>query len=110
MFKPNEKNEVDRRVLKCDYIRYSPSKISTMITASSQIYINIPREHSVFFIKSYLVLNFDVVHAATNNRYADGNDIRLLNLGPIALFSSYKTYQRVVENTLKILVMLILVL
>ena len=30
------------------------------------------------------------MHAATNNRYADGIDIRLVNLGPIALFSNYK--------------------
>ena len=29
------------------------------------------------------------MHAATNNRYANGNDIRLVNLGPIGLFSSY---------------------
>ena len=41
-------------------------------------------------LNSYLELNFDVLHAATNNRYADGNDIRLINLGPIALFSNYK--------------------
>ena len=41
-------------------------------------------------INSYLDLNFDVLHAATNNRYADNNDIRLDNLGPIALFSIYK--------------------
>ena len=34
-------------------------------------------------------LNFDVFHAATNIRYADGDDIRLVNLGPIALFSNY---------------------
>ena len=34
--------------------------------------------------------NFDVLHAATNNRYVDGNEIRLVNLGPIALFSNYK--------------------
>ena len=38
----------------------------------------------------YLELNFDVLHATTNNRYVDGNDIRLVNLGPIALFSNYK--------------------
>ena len=31
-----------------------------------------------------------MLHAATNNRYANGNDIRLVNLGPIALFSNYK--------------------
>ena len=30
------------------------------------------------------------MHAATNNKYADGNDIRIINLGPIALFSNYK--------------------
>ena len=41
-------------------------------------------------INNYLELNFHVLHAATNNRYADGNDIRLVNLGPIALFSNYK--------------------
>ena len=41
-------------------------------------------------LNSYLELNFDVLHAATNNRYVDGNDIRFVNLGPIALFSNYK--------------------
>ena len=40
--------------------------------------------------KSFLDLNFDVLNAATNNRYADDNDVRLINLGPIALFSKYK--------------------
>ena len=34
-------------------------------------------------------MNFDVLHAATNNRYADNNNIRLINLGAIALFSNY---------------------
>ena len=84
MFNLCENYEVDRRILKCDYIRYSPSKISTINAANSQIYINIPREDSVIsLLNSYLDLNFDVVHAATNNRYADGNDIRLVNLGPV---------------------------
>ena len=41
-------------------------------------------------LNSYLELIFNVLHAANNNRYADGNDIRLVNLGPIALFSNYK--------------------
>ena len=91
MFNLCEKYEVDRRILKCDYTRYSPSKISTINTANSQIYIKIPGEDSVIsLLNSYLDLNFDVVHAATNNRYADGNDIRLVNLGPVALFSNYK--------------------
>ena len=92
MFKLNEKYEINRDILKCDYIRYSPSEISTINTANSQVYINIPREDSVIsLLNSYLELNFDVLHAAApNNRYVDGNDIRLVNLGPIALFSNYK--------------------
>ena len=43
MFKLNEKYEIDRKILKCDYIRYSPSRISTINTPNSQIFINIPR-------------------------------------------------------------------
>ena len=91
MSKLSENYSVNRDILKCDYIRYSPSEISTINTANSQIYINIPREDSVIsLLNSYLELNFDALHTATNNRYADGNDIRLVNLGPIALFSNYK--------------------
>ena len=91
MFKLSENYEIDRRILKCDYIRYSPAEISTINTANSQIYINLPREDSVIsLLNSYLELNFDVLQAATNNRYVDANDIRLVNLGPITLFSNYK--------------------
>ena len=91
MFNLREKYEVDRRILKCDYIRYSPSEISTKNTAYSQIYINIPREDSLIsLLNSYIDLNFDVVHAANNDRYANNNNIRLVNLGPVALFSNYK--------------------
>ena len=91
MFKLNEKYEINRDILKCDYIRYSPSEISTINTAISQVYINIPREDSVIsLLNSYLELNFDVLRADNSNRYVNGNDIRLVNLGPIALFSNYK--------------------
>ena len=91
MFKLSEKYSVNRDILKCDYIRYSPSEISTINAANSQVYINIPREDSVIsLLNSYTELNFDVLHAGTNNRYADGNNIRLVNLGPFALFSNYK--------------------
>ena len=91
MFKLSEKYEIDKRFSKCDYITCSPSEISTTNTPNSQIYIKILRRGSVFsLLYSYIELNFDVLHASTGNRYADGDDIRLVNLGPIALFSSYK--------------------
>ena len=62
MFKLSEIYEVDRKVLKCDCIRYSPAEISTINTANSQIYINIPRENSVIsLLNSYIELNFDVL-------------------------------------------------
>ena len=35
-------------------------------------------------------MKFDVSHAASIDRYAGTKDIRLVNLGPIALFSKYK--------------------
>ena len=41
-------------------------------------------------LNSYIELNFDVLRADNSNRYVDANDIRLVNLGPIALFSNYK--------------------
>ena len=74
-FELNGKSEVKKSILKCDFIRCSPSEISTIDTANSQIYFNIPREDSVIFLlNSHLDLNFDVLHAATNYRYADNND------------------------------------
>ena len=90
MSKLNENYEVDRRILKCDYIRYSPAETSTINIPHSQIYINIPRDDSVISsLNSYLDLNFEVIKKADNSRYGNGNDIRLVNLGPIALFSVF---------------------
>ena len=39
---------------------------------------------------SYLESIFDVLQATIKNRYVDANDIRLVNLGPIAIFSNHK--------------------
>ena len=91
MIKLSEKYQIGRRILKCDYIRYSTSEISTINTANSQMYNNIPREDSLISLfKSCLDLNFDVLHAATNNRYVDADDIWLFNLAANALFSNFK--------------------
>ena len=62
MFKLNENYEMDRRILKCDFIRYSPAETSTINTPISQIYINITREDSVIrLLNIYLDLNFEVI-------------------------------------------------
>ena len=44
----------------------------------------------ISLLNSFLDLNFAVLHAATGNRFVDNDDIRLVNLGPIAFLNSYK--------------------
>ena len=62
-----------------------------MNTPNSQIQINIPTEGSVIsLLNGYLDLNLEVIKKADNSSYANGNDIRLINLGPILLFSIFK--------------------
>ena len=90
MYKLNGRYEINRIFFKYEYIRYSPSETkNTINTATSQIYIKVPRKDSLIsLLKTYLDLNFDVIHTATNNRYVDGNDIWLVNLGVNALFNN----------------------
>ena len=91
MFKLSESYEVDRRILKCDYIHYTPAGTSTINIPNTHIDINIPREASVIsLLNSYLELNFEVVKKTDDSRYADAIDIRLVNLGPFSLFSIFK--------------------
>ena len=91
MFILNRNYEIDQKTLEYDYIKFSRSEISTLNTANSQIYINIRRENSVVsLLNSCLDITFDKLHAATNNRCADGFDIRLINLGSLRSFSVYK--------------------
>ena len=77
MFKLNEKYENNRKILNCDYKRYSPSEVRTRDAAYSQIHINITREDSaVSLLHSYLDEIFDVLHAATKKRYTNGDIIK----------------------------------
>ena len=82
---------MDGRILKCDYMRCSPAETSTINTPNSEIFINIPMEDSaISLLNSYLDLNFEVIKKADNSRYGNGNDMGLINLGRIALFSNFK--------------------
>ena len=91
MFNLNEKYEVDQKIQRSDFLRHSPSKISTLNTANTQIYTNIPREDSVISLSNiYLHLNFVVLRNDNNNRQGVGANFRRVNLGPIALLKFYK--------------------
>ena len=92
MFKVNENFEVDRRILECDHIRYSPAETSTVKIPNSQIYINIPREDSLIsLLISYSELVFEVIKKAHRSKYGDGNEIRFVNLRLTALFSNFRS-------------------
>ena len=56
MFKLNEKYEANRNILKGDYIRYSPSEISTINTANCQMYIKKPREVVLFLCETVILI------------------------------------------------------
>ena len=65
-----------------------PAVTSTTLTASSNIYINIPCEGSdISLINGYLELNFEIIKNTDNCRYANGDDIRLRTFDQISLFN-----------------------
>ena len=62
MFKLNEIYELDRRLLKCDFERFSPSETCITITRNSQMYMNLPREITgISLLNSYLEFIFEVI-------------------------------------------------
>ena len=92
MFLLSKKFAVDRPILKCEYIEFFPPSINLVNGKKSQIFVDIPREDSAISMRDcYLELDFIVTHrASAHARYADGDHIRLVNLGPIALFNKYR--------------------
>ena len=65
--------------------------MSTISSANSQTYVNIPREDSVVsLLNSFVDLNIEVIKTADKSRYANDNFIKLNNLGPIHLSNNSK--------------------
>ena len=72
--------------LKCEFFRYSLAETRTINTAISQKFNILPKDDSVIsLLNIYLDSKFDVLDAASNNRYTDGNVRKLDNLNPIGL-------------------------
>ena len=92
MFNLSQKYAVDRPILKCDNIRYTPPSLNLVNGENIQIFNDIPREDSAIPLKDkYLELDFKVTHrAGAHAQYAVGDLIRLVILGPIALFNKYR--------------------
>ena len=94
MFILNERYEIDWIILNCDCIKNSSSELSTINTANSQIHITYTAK-IVSLLSNYPDLKFEVNKEADNSRYANGNDIRLVILGPI-VYSVIKKWQNLV--------------
>ena len=92
MIELTQKNAADIPILKCDYINYTPPPSNFVNGKINQIFIDIPREVSAISIKdSYLELDFNVTHrAGADARFAESNQIKVVLLGPIALFNNYR--------------------
>ena len=53
--------------------------------------MKIPREGSaISLLNCYLDINFALLKKTDSSTYVNGKDIRLIDLGPVALFSKFK--------------------
>ena len=90
MFSLKSKYTLEKPIHKIDFIKYSPSSLATVNNAKSNISISLPREDAYICLQnSYISLDFEVLKN-DNRRYANGDEISLVNFGPVALFSEAK--------------------
>ena len=81
---------MDKPFHKIDFIKYSPSSLATINNNNSNISIIFPREDAYICLQnSFISLEFEVLKN-DDTRYADGDQISLVNFGPVALFSEAK--------------------
>ena len=81
---------MDKPLHNIDFIKYSPSSLATINNNNSNISISLPREDAYICLQnSYISIEFEVLKN-DDTRYADGDQISLVNFGLIALFSEAK--------------------
>ena len=87
MFSLKKKYTLEKPIHKIDFIKYSPSSLATINNANSNVSISLPREDAYICLQnSYISLEFEVLKN-NNTRYANNDEISLVNFGPVALFS-----------------------
>ena len=75
---------------KIDFIKYSPSSLATINNNISNISVSLPREDAYICLQnSYISVEFEVLKI-DDTRFNYGNEISLVNFGPVALFSDAK--------------------
>ena len=81
---------MDKPIHKIDFIKYSPSSLATINNSNSNISIIFPREDAYICLQNSFISLENEVLKNDNTRYADGDEINLVNFGPVALFSEAK--------------------
>ena len=90
MFSLKSKYALEKPIHKIGFIKYSPSSLATINNVNSNISISLPREDAYICLQhSFISVEFEVLKN-DNTRYADGDEISLVNFGPVALFSEAK--------------------
>ena len=90
MFSLKNKYTLEKPIHKIDFIKYSPSSLATINNTNSNTTISFPREDAYICLQnSFISLEFEVLKN-NNTRFADGDEIGLVNFGPISLFSEAK--------------------
>ena len=81
---------MDKHIHKIDFIKYSPSSLATINNSISNISIIFPREDAYICLQnSFISLEFEVLKN-DDTRYADGDQISLVNFESVALISEAK--------------------
>ena len=90
MFSLKNKYTLEKPIHKIDFIKYRPSSLATVNNANSNISVSLPREDAYICLQnSFISLEFEVLKN-NNTRYTNGDEISLVNFGPISLFSEAK--------------------
>ena len=90
MFSLKNKYTLEKPIHKIDFIKYSPSSLATVNNANSNISVSLPREDAYICLQnSFISLEIEVLKN-NDSRYTNGDEISLVNFGPISLFSEAK--------------------
>ena len=91
MFELVKNYTLERHILNCACLRYTPLSLKNVDDENEQINVDLPGKDSSFSLRhKYLELEVDVKHEADKNLYVDNDCISWLNSGPIVLFSKFR--------------------
>ena len=85
MFSLKNKYTLEKPIHKIDFIKYSPSSLTTINNTNSNTTISFPREDAYICLQnSFKSLEFEVLKN-NNTRYTNGDEIGLVNFGQISI-------------------------